>query len=84
MKTFPRTTTIGEMWETGGFPARFWIISPFLFLLSVLGSLMVSALTNNMLWFLYGYPLGIVIFVISNALYKRMTPLEEKCSSDTT
>jgi hypothetical protein len=68
----PKNITIGEMWDTGRWDYRLWILSPFIGILVLLGSLFISALTDNALWFLYGYPITVGIAICFKAWDKRL------------
>lgn len=72
MKTLPRNCTSEYVWKEGGLIGKFFILAPLLVIMAVCGGLGISALTNNVLYFLFGYPLGIVIAITFGIISKRL------------
>lgn len=73
MKRIPKNITIGEMWETGPWYWRLWLFAPFIPVLTLLGTLVISFSGGSPLWFVIGYPFAIVEAVLFRIWNKKVS-----------
>jgi hypothetical protein len=73
MKRIPKNISVGEMWDSGVWEWRLWLLAPFIPVITILGGMVISGSGGSPLWFVIGYPLAIVEMILFKMWDKKVS-----------